>query len=78
VKILLCVDTGQCYDGKAGDSLLMEAQSKINEANNAEDGSAIECFRLRTDPLQIVTHLEILSGSVAAKFEVTAYSELAP
>jgi hypothetical protein len=40
------MDDSQCYDGKAGISLSMEAQLKINEANNAEGGSALKYFRL--------------------------------
>jgi hypothetical protein len=60
VMILLCVDAAQCYDGKAGGSLSKEARSKNNEANNAEGGSALECFGLRKDPLQKANHAGIV------------------
>ncbi len=63
MKILLCLDAGQCYDGKAGVSLLEEARTIDNGANNADDGFSLGLCRLQKDPLQRASHAGIFCGS---------------
>ena len=63
VKMLLCVDAGQCYDGKAGVSLLEEARTIDNGANNADDGFFLGFCRLQKDPIQRASHAGIFCGS---------------
>ena len=56
MKILLCVDAGQCYHGKAGVSLSKEARTKDNGADNADGGFSLWLRRLEKDPLRKASH----------------------
>jgi hypothetical protein len=47
VKDFVCVDVGQCNNGRLGVSLLEEAQMTNNGASNAKATLAVKCYRIQ-------------------------------